>query len=200
MIRITTLLIFTLYALAALSQDKKPEAKDSVTTTVLNDSLNIGKGKKVINIESYAKRFNPRKALLYAAILPGAGQAYNNKYWKIPIVYGGFIALGRFIGVNQDYYTKYKIQLFQKLADPNSTTIKYTVEQLRNATNRYRRDRDYLCIMTGVLYALQMVDAHVDAHLKEFDINPQLKARIEPTMENDMLTGRSSGISLKLKF
>src|SRR3954470_8672285 len=63
-------------------------ARDSVETS--SDSMRIMKNGKVITIESYAQRYQPRKALLYSAVFPGLGQAYNKKYWKLPIVYGGF--------------------------------------------------------------------------------------------------------------
>ena len=79
--------IFFLTGYAACAQ-----ATDSVKT--LSDSLYIDRKGKVVSIRSYAGKFNPRKALLYSAIFPGAGQAYNRKYWKLPMVYGGFIALG----------------------------------------------------------------------------------------------------------
>jgi hypothetical protein len=152
-------------------------------------------------IKSYAKRYNPRKALLYAAILPGLGQAYNKKYWKIPLVYGGFYALGLVLDFNQKWYTTYKKELFYILENnaPKSP-MNLTQEQLRPAIDKHRRDRDFFIILMGGMYILQMIDAHVDAHLKEFDLNPQLQVRVRPTMENDMMFGRSTGVSLTIKF
>lgn len=172
------------------------------TRTAITDTLPSYKGKKVITIESYAKRFDPRKALLYAAIFPGAGQVYNKKYWKMPIVYGGFAAGGFAIYKYQGLYEFYKKELFSILNEPGSklSPSGYTEDQLRSVINKNRRERDFWTALMGLLYVLQMVDAHVDAHLKEFDLNPQLQVRLEPSMNNDPYTGRSTGLSLKLKF
>ena len=197
-----------LFPLLLSGQDKKAPARDSTSTYLLSDSVQISKGKKVISIATYAAKFNPRKALLYSAVLPGLGQIYNRKYWKLPIVYGGFIAGGYAIKVYQDQYAQYRSDLFvildKKSINPSkiylSPDLGLTEAQLRTITNRARRQRDYLIILTGVWYVLQMVDAHVDAHLKEFDVNPQLKARLEPMMERDMLIGTNTGVALKLRF
>ncbi len=166
------------------------------------DSLQTYKGKRVITLESYTKRFDPRKALLYSAVFPGAGQAYNKKYWKLPIVYGGFYLGIKVINEYQTLYAKYKNELFIILNEP---TIKksasgYTEDQLRNLINTYRRQRDYFTALTALWYILQMVDAHVDTHLKEFDLNPQLQVRLEPSIQNNPLTGKSTGLSLTLRF
>ncbi|MBK5279429.1 MAG: hypothetical protein JJE09_11265, partial [Bacteroidia bacterium] len=96
-------------------------AMDTTRTANL-DTIPRDKGKKVITIESYSKRFDPRKALLYAALLPGAGQAYNKKYWKMPLVYGGFAASAYIINFYQGEYNKYKGELFSMLNDPSRTT------------------------------------------------------------------------------
>lgn len=191
------------------AQEEKEVQKDT-TTTLLSDSVRIDKGKKVIDIETYAARFNPRKALLYSAVFPGMGQVYNRKYWKLPIVYGGFVGGIYVITAYQGLYSEQRAELFTMLnkiaADPTgSYTSKdgYTETQLRTLINNYRRQRDYMIILTGVWYVLQLVDAHVDAHLKEFDLNPELKrvkASIEPMMDNSRLTGRNTGVSLIIKF
>ena len=172
------------------------------TKTAITDTLPSYKGKRVITIESYAKRFDPRKALLYAAVFPGAGQAYNKKYWKLPLVYGGFAATIYVISFYQGEYNKYKSELFSILNEPGKTTSPsgYTEDQLRSAINTNRRQRDFFTALMGLWYVLQMVDAHVDAHLKEFDLNPQLQVRLEPSMSRDPYTGRSTGLSLKLRF
>jgi hypothetical protein len=176
----------TLYVLSffvAQAQLAKPAARDTV------------------ELKSYATRYDPRKALMYAAILPGLGQVYNKKYWKLPLVYGGFIGFGYGLNFYQKGYTKYKGELFNVL----ETKIKlsksgFTEDQLRVIVNRYRRERDFFMILVAGMYLLQMVDAHVDAHLKEFDLNPNLHVRVQPTMETDMVTGRSTGFSIKLRF
>jgi hypothetical protein len=147
-----------------------------------------------------AQRFNPQKALLYSAVLPGAGQVYNKKYWKVPIVYGGFVFLGYFIDGYNDNYLFYKNELFKELNEEGSSSTGLTETDLRSYTDQYRRERDFFIVLTGLWYMLQIIDAHVDSHLKEFEVNPNLNVRIEPSFKQDMLLGRQSGFSVSLRF
>jgi hypothetical protein len=158
-------------------------------------------GKDSVDAAAYAARFDPRKALLYAAVLPGLGQIYNKKYWKLPLVYGGMIGFGYGINFYQEGYVKYKEELFDLLdSDSNLSASGFTEDQLRTIVDRYRRERDFFIILMAGMYLLQIVDAHVDAHLKEFDINPNLHVRVQPTWETDVMTGRTAGLSLKFRF
>lgn len=154
-----------------------------------------------INLKTYANRYNPRKALLYAAVLPGLGQVYNKKYWKLPLVYGGIGVTGYAIRFYQQGYSKYRAELFEILrTGANLSPSGFTETQLRTLIDRYRRERDFMIIVMGGVYILQMIDAHVDAHLKEFDLNPQLKLSVRPVAEQSLLTGRTAGIGLFLTF
>src|SRR5688572_216341 len=178
-------------------------AQDSLK--VADDSIQMGGGPDTVLLKSYAARYDPRKALLYAAVVPGMGQIYNKKYWKLPLVYGGFIAIGYGIHFYQDIYSTYKDQLFYNLdnnygenqLNPESG---YSTAQLRSIVDRSRRERDFMVILMGGMYLLQMIDAHVDAHLKEFDLNPNLQVSIQPTVQQDVFTGRTSGVSLIFRF
>jgi len=168
------------------------------------DTSFIQPDKQVVEIESYAKRFDPRKALLFSAVFPGSGQLYNKKYWKMPLVYGGFAGL---IYVANFYHVqniKFRGQLFDLINEPNAngglSPDGLTKTQLRTFVDKTRRERDFFIILNGMWYLLQMVDAHVDAHLKEFDINPKMQVSVEPLLENSMMTGRNSGIALIIKF
>ncbi len=173
-------------------------AQDSLI--VENNSLDT------VKIQSHAKRYNPRKAILYAAVLPGLGQVYNKKYWKLPLVYGGFYAIGYYINRYNDLFTEYKGYLFYNLENnlrgdnDENPTIDLTTGQLRTIVDKARRERDFMIILLGGMYLLQMVDAHVDSHLKEFDLNPNLQVSIEPTMKQDAWTGRTTGLSLIFRF
>lgn len=216
-------LLFALaFAIPALTCAQQLEDRDSIPTNRL-DSIPAGSDEAIL-IESYAARYDPQKALMFSAILPGAGQVYNKAYWKVPIIYGGFVVLG--IGMHElhENYMLFKDMLFNVLNEPNvpvivdqatgltalgnfvrggqvvSSQYGLTVEQLRSQVNKWHRDRDFTVMLTAVWYVLQMVEAHVDAHLKEFDVNPQLKVSIEPSIRNSVMTGRSSGVSLTLKF
>lgn len=179
-------------------------AQDSVT--VMRDDSLIMESKDTVLLKSYASRYDPRRALLLAAVLPGLGQIYNKKYWKLPLVYGGFISIGYGLNFYQSGYRKYKNQLFDNLnTDPSdesllNTQSKFTTSQLRTIVNRYRRERDFMIILMAGMYLLQIVDAHVDAHLKEFDLNPNLQVSIEPTIEQNAMLGRQTGVSLIFRF
>src|SRR5687767_10659509 len=134
------------FALCVSAQDQ-PEKKEAVADTV--------------ELKSYATRYDPRKAIMYAAIVPGLGQIYNKKYWKLPLVYGGFIGFGYGISFYQKGYTKYKAELFDILetGEPASASG-FSEEQLRNIVDKYRRERDFFIILMAGMYLLQMVDAH----------------------------------------
>lgn len=171
------------------------------TTRTKGDTLIIRKGGKIITAEAYAKRYIPRKALLYSAVLPGMGQVYNKKYWKLPIVYGGFYMLTWVAFSYNDLYNKYKTELYAVVREPGYVPPSgYTEEQLRSVTEFYRRQRDFFLILDGMWYLLQLVDAHVDAHLRDFDLNPQLKLSVGPSMQQNSLYGQATGISITLKF
>jgi hypothetical protein len=181
------------------SQDRR----DTIPSGNLSDTL-VQDNRPIEQIESYAARYDPRKAMLYAAVFPGSGQFYNKKYWKIPLVYGGFGGLIYGVNFYQGLNVRFKNDLFTLLNDPTSggglSPDGLTTDQLRNVVDKTRRQRDFFIILTGFFYILQMVDAHVDAHLKEFDLNPKLQLSVEPTMESNYMIGRSTGFALKIRF
>ncbi len=163
---------------------------------------------------------NPSKAVLYSAIFPGLGQIYNRKYWKLPIVYGGFIGCAYAITWNSTQYGDYK-QAYHDIADDDKTTnswqnyLPYGVDpstltktQMDNYTNAfknkkdfYRRNRDLSIIVTVGLYALCMLDSYVDAQLFDFDISPDLSMRVEPVIYNKSeFNSRSVGLQCSIKF
>jgi hypothetical protein len=193
------LVLIVCSSVESLAQEEKSVMTDS--TAILSDSVLIRKGRKIYSVESYAARFNPRKALFYAAILPGAGQIYNKKYWKVPLVYGGFLGLLAVVKFYNDAEIKYSNELYTTISAGLQKSVQgHTVENLRTAVDLARRQRDYFTIITGFFYILQMVDAHVDAHLKEFDINPRLKVKLEPSMQNNYYVGTAYGMAVTFKF
>jgi len=193
------ILLFSIHFCSAQEIKNDTIPRGNLADTLAQDS------RPVETIESYAKRYDPRKAMLYAAVMPGAGQFYNKKYWKMPLVYGGFTGFVYGINFYQDNYLRFKEELFGLINDPTSNGASLspsllTEEQLRTLVDRTRRERDFLIILTGFFYILQMVDAHVDSHLKEFDLNPKLQVRIEPMIENDLLVGRNTGVAVRIRF
>ena len=196
----TRILVLSSFFLLSIPLFAQKNTKSDSLNIIKDDSL-ITESKDTVLLKSYATRYDPRKALLYAAILPGLGQAYNKKYWKIPLVYGGIYALGYSINFYQMGYTKYKLDLFSVIGtNLPSKTSTYTEDQLRNIVNIYRRQRDFYIILMGLMYVLQIVDAHVDAHLKEFDLNPNLQVRFEPMIESNPMLGRQAGFSMMVRF
>ena len=169
------------------------------------DSL-FNQSRDTVALKSYAARYNPNKALLLAAILPGAGQIYNKKYWKLPLVYGGFIALGYSINFYNGLYKSYKKVLYYNLEHGYTDDSdfrpgdQYTTGSYRNGIDKAQRERDFMVILMGGMYLLQIIDAHVDAHLKEFDLNPNLQVKLQPMMEQDAMMGKQTGFSLVFKF
>lgn len=144
---------------------------------------------------------SPKKATLYSTFLPGLGQAYNKKYWKIPLIYAGFGTIGYFIHWNNDNY-KIMRQAYSDLTDGNDETRSYEdleaaqYYDLDNPTDfnnfktgldkqrsYYRRNRDLLIISIIGFYGLNIIDASVDAHLYDFDISEDLTFNWQPTMQ-----------------
>jgi hypothetical protein len=194
--KIAFLLIFSLSVFSNATAQIKPQEKDTV----------IIEKEDTLVMVSYAKRYDPRKALLYAAIVPGLGQAYNKKYWKMPLVYGGALAIGWQIQSFNNTYQEFRGYLFYNLqhdlagdTDINPQTGRQT-QNIRRVVDHSRRNRDFWVILMGGLYILQIIDAHVDAHLKEFDLNPNLKVSFQPMIESDQVLGRQKGLSMTLKF
>ena len=141
-----------------------------------------------------------------STFLPGLGQFYNKKYWKIPIVYAGFGVLGYFIFFNADYYATYKYAYIESShgttnGNYSSLTQRYTPEELLSAREYYRRNLEISCILTALWYALNILDATVDAHLYTFNISDKLSMKVEPDMQ---LTGfnykPAAGVKLSLHF
>lgn len=159
-----------------------------------------------------------KKATTLATICPAAGQIYNKSYWKVPIVLGGFASMVYVIDWNNRGYQRFKkayrlrYDFDQQLkayneweanhkddpdvpapVKPTQSTDefkgRYTAEFLKNLKNNYRRNRDLSIIATAGIYILQIVDAHVDAHLKDFDVSDDLSMRIEPAVDYAVIGG-----------
>ncbi len=184
---------------SAQTTDSVAVAIDTVAVDI--DSVALGKilAQKVKPKKDWNKwRPNPKRAMWLAIVLPGAGQIYNRKYWKLPIVYGGFIGCLYAATWNNQMYHDYE-QAYMDIMDDNPQTQSYnqflhlgkTVDEtniedykslFRRRKDYYRRYRDLsIFIMIGV-YALSIIDAYVDASLSEFDISDDLSLRIQPAV------------------
>lgn len=124
---------------------------------------------------------DPKRATLLSAVFPGAGQMYNRKYWKLPIVYGGAFVLGYYIRLNhQQYVLTRDSYLLVKAGKRDRYNGAYTAEQLVQLREYWRRNRDLLIIISGFTYLLNIADAAVDAHMSSFDVSDDLSLRWEP--------------------
>ncbi len=159
---------------------------------------------------------NVKKATTLATICPGAGQIYNRSYWKVPFVIGGFASMIYCIDWNNRGFQRFK-KAYTLRADfdtnpdkyPDGSTDefkgRYSTSFLKNLKDSYRRNRDLCIIITAGLYILQIVDAHVDAHLKDYDISDDLSLNIEPMVNYEYvptLQGHRPmyGFNVSLKF
>ncbi|WP_417016579.1 DUF5683 domain-containing protein [Alistipes sp.] len=157
-----------------------------------------------------------KKATTLACIFPGAGQIYNRSYWKVPFVVGGFASMIYCIDWNNRGFQRFK-KAYALLADyeqhpenyPNGPTDefrgRYSADFIKNLRDNYRRNRDLCIILSGALYVLQIIDAHVDAHLKDYDISDDLSMNLEPLVDYTYVPTLQSnrpvfGFNLKLNF
>jgi hypothetical protein len=129
-----------------------------------------------------SKERDPRRATLLSAALPGAGQIYNGKYWKLPILYGGMYALGHFIHLNHNFYKDFRQAYIIRI---NGGTDDYAAvlpnaDQLIRLREYYRRNRDLLIILSAFTYLLNITDAAVDAHLSGFSVADDLELSLMP--------------------
>lgn len=165
--------------------------------TSANDSI----ASDSTDIEILSAPNMPRRAMLYSAILPGLGQVYNKEYWKVPIALGGFVALGWLINNYNEEYIFAKTELYRIFDDPNyEPRIIITEDQLRRRVEVFRRERDYMMVLTGIFYMLQMVDAHIDSHLKEFGENPNMEVKLQPSQSALPTGGGVYGFGITIKF
>lgn len=146
-----------------------------------------------------------RIATVMSAILPGAGQVYNKKYWKLPIIYAGLGGFGYLVAVNQERYNYYSAQLRAENDNDPSTVNQsgYSSSNLQIIKNDYRKNRDLGIIGCAVFYVLNILDANVDAHLKTFDVSDNLSIKVRP-YHNVYLTdtnfGLQTGVAINLNF
>ena len=125
---------------------------------------------------------SPQKALILAALLPGSGQAYNRKYWKMPIVYAGYAAAGYFLYLNQSQYKYSKRNYIFEIDGIDSTVNESgkTKSQLLTDIDSYRRYRDISALALLAWHGLSVIDANVDAHFFNWDVNEDLSLYLQP--------------------
>lgn len=199
--RILLLLVTLLAAVNCFAQE--PD------TTRPKEPVPVIKNKPVNKYDSATLAHSPRKAAIRSAILPGWGQIYNKKYWKLPIVYGALgICTGIFIyNLNNynDFRFAYRVKYNMRVNFTDSALypkikrnlLPLSEESLRFQRNLFRRDIDYSALVFILLWGLNIVDASVDAHLKSFDVSPDLSFRLKAGYSE---IAKTNGISLVLRI
>ncbi len=220
--------------LLAPSKMKAQEVVDTTNTQVVDDDMDfiiadsLDKAKSTSNIKPKRQKrdwntWKPdvKRALWLSIVLPGAGQIYNHKYWKLPIFYGGVVGCVYAMTWNNNMYRDYS-QAYMDLVDNNPSTQSYNQflhlgnkitpenearyeEIFRKRKDRYRRWRDLSVFSLIGVYALSIIDAYVDASLSDFDISKDLSMHIQPTIINNQLNSNplnsgAIGLQCSLNF
>lgn len=202
------------------------------STSIENDTLFLDSNDIVMEIDTSdievivvdsSKVFlpDPTKAVWYSALMPGAGQIYNRKYWKLPILVGGFMGLAYGISFNNRYFTDYSNAYRDAYSDdPNANSYinflpysyrdnkewiennkEWIRSSLKSKKDYYRRNRDLCVVGMLAVYGLAMIDAYVDAQLYTFDISPDVSMRLSPAvLEPTIKTPAVMGLQCSLVF
>ena len=182
-----TILFFQLLTVTVCAQTKD-------TTIVDSSSIKKASAKKALS-DSLKSKHSPRKATIRSLIIPGWGQAYNKKYWKIPIVYTAIgIPIGTFIYNKKMYKQTGEVAKMLSSTPPDTADYKNRVDEifyyfferperlpsLIDARNQYRKNMDYSVLFILLFWGLNVVDATVDGHLKDFDVSDNLSMHVKP--------------------
>ena len=187
--------VFIIVAFFVISESRA----QTDSTSILSDSVSR---KKEERKKIYA---TPRKASIMSAALPGLGQIYNRKYWKVPVIYAALGGFGYMFAVNNKQYKAYRQAVRQSVNNGGVATIygtSYLTSDLQSQKLYYRKFRDFAGIGIAIVYLLNIVDANVDAHLKTFDVSDDLSFKINPWLDG-FTFGRQApvgGLTLKINF
>lgn len=182
------------------SKDSLRRAVEKQQITVLNDSLPVDS--LAVSDTSETRMHSPKLAAILSASIPGAGQVYNKKYWKVPIVYAGFAGLIYVSSIYAEEYHKYR-SVYEIAVDDTTGITSFTVDgisgytqsDLKTRRNFYRKYRDLSYICIGAWYVLNIIDANVDAQFFNFSVDDDLTLEIgQPTYYT------SVGLSVRLRF
>jgi hypothetical protein len=194
------------------AQDVKPVEKqaDSVQQVLAEEGVDFEEV-EMVPINPLA----PSKAAFYSAVLPGLGQIYNKRYWKVPIVWGA-IGTGVYAYLyNDDLYDRFRTAFKRRRAgftddefydlnkndDVTPSSPDLSDQALQDAQERYQRDRDLALLITIALYALNIIDANVDAHLKQYNVNEDLSLKFQPYLEPHPISNEVNyGLGLAIRF
>ena len=132
-----------------------------------------------ISSQKIQKDKSPKKAAIYSAVIPGAGQIYTKKYWKVPIIYGGLVTSAYFINDNNNQYNEYRDAALLSY-ETGEDQLGYTYSELITLKDYYKRNREISYFSFVGVYILNIIDASVNAHLFNFDVSDDISLNIRP--------------------
>ena len=201
-----------LITMGATAQQKDTVQVKQISDSALEkkDSIYLGKKMSPAARDSLAKKkwSNPKRATIYSAVLPGAGQVYNKKYWKVPIVYAAIGIPAYLFFYNKSWYQKCQYALTVTVNGSTGDSLANVAPELlpfvkTGDTNgiityrdSFRKNQDYSVLFFLLFYGLNIVDATVDAHLKDFNVNSDLSFRVKPMI----LPGPTPSAGITLAF
>ena len=191
-----------------------PQLETEKNSSLQEDSIRLAKQmrREQRALDQANFKPNPNKSLWLGLTFPGAGQIYNRKYWKLPIIYGGAMgvayAVSYYGGHYNDYMKGYRDYLD---SDPNTNYHLELIPQgypessagnyVKNRVNSYRRYRDIFIVVGVAVYALSVIDAYVDAQLADFDISTDLSMKVRPKLDIEQHTGKpTAGCQMQIYF
>ncbi|MFD0835415.1 DUF5683 domain-containing protein [Mariniflexile aquimaris] len=195
--------LFSIFFCWCISAQEKNKKKNELPKEIVADSV-------IVKRNSY-NALAPAKAAFYSAVLPGLGQAYNKKYWKIPIVYGGLATGIYFYTNNNKEYNRYRDAYKSRLAGLTTdefyfdtqgnqlSSPRVTTDGLQRAQEFYRKNKEISLLVTIGIYALNIIDANVDAHLMQYNVDENLS--LAPHFKiNEIDRTSNLGLTLNFKF
>ena len=147
-----------------------------------------------ISSQKIQKDKSPKKAAIYSAVIPGAGQIYTKKYWKVPIIYGGLVTSAYFINDNNNQYKEYREAALLSY-ETGEDQLGYTYSELITLKDHYKRNREISYFSYVGVYLLKIIDASVNAHLFHFDVSDDISLNIRPYS-----TFSNTGVSFSLNL
>lgn len=206
-------------SISHMNRENMREQEAPIDSLEMPAPLSIGETENIPHPEKAQFIPNPAKATWLAVIFPGGGQIYNRKYWKLPIIYGGFVGCAYALSWNGQMYEDYS-QAYLDIMDDNPNTdsfldllppgynvdanLDYLKRVIKRKKDSFRRYRDLSIFCFIGVYAVSIIDAYVDAELASFDLNKDLTLKMEPAVINrgqyDLEHGSSYGLQCSLKF
>jgi len=196
---------------STVSQSNLDNIYSESNITILSDATDLTKIFSLSNVDDYANH-SPAKAAMMSAVMPGLGQIYNRKYWKLPVVYA---AVGASVVVFlkwQNEYSRYRrayvdindrnpyTNYHKELGFPSYYTEEMQVQYITKRKDELRTWRDWSIVAVVAAYALNIIDANVDAHLMDFNLDDNISFNIQPCFLENSFNSQKIGLSLRFRF